>query len=388
MIDAAPEYSLCSLAQLKERITVAKDNDDFDGALFDFAKLATQIIEGELGIQFKAKQYTHYVDTVRNFNWADDLSSFSRSAIQEQVRPVRIVLRAYPLAADASIDVRYDPTRTYADDTIIAPENYTLDAETGRLVLDYPVQTQTRGLRLVYTAGFNVDYDIPADGTEAQMALTDDADVSSNMIHAAADAVTVLFDGQADRDMTAGGSSEGQSAYVQWVFPDARHIASAKWYAPNDTTPGRSSGNIAACTLHLHGSISGTFSGMNDMVLIASRQFTGVHPGDALEIDAGANAVAYKGFRITMGAVGATHMYAAQVGARFKDQNRAYLRDVPSRLAMGAAIFAKYMWSKDRTGGIGFKTATERRSAQYASDAVMPNEVIEILQPYRRIRMV
>jgi hypothetical protein len=385
------EYALADLPTIRARINVQARNNDFDPALVMFSRIATQMIEAQIGLTLLAADHVEVRDTFKNYSFALNLvgGSYGGQVDNYQVQPVRLRLKGSPLSVADGVEVRYDPLdRAFAAGSVIDPAYYTVDYQTGTLVLETPVDTRPRALRIAYSAGYPLDYETVPDADTARVgALEEDVDALSTLVipTTSDDAIARLVDGTVDKVAAQAATKAAATAYVQYTFPGLAYVAGASWYAPSDVTPvGDAGGDMTTAALTLQGSVLGDFT---DTVTIATQDYTGVQDGHELRIDAGRHATGYKAFRLVCAGTNATVIRCAQVVWRWKDPERAFLRDVPASLAGACALLTKYLWSKDRGGGIGMAGAVERRNTAFQNPGAIPAEILGMIGPYRRTRM-
>ena len=80
----------------------------------------------------------------------------------------RFALRAFPVDAEADLEVRIDSSREFADETVIDPSLYYVDCARGHLVLDEPLTYCGAGiLQVTYTGGL-----AEVDGTDGEFSST------------------------------------------------------------------------------------------------------------------------------------------------------------------------------------------------------------------------
>jgi hypothetical protein len=278
--------------------------------------------------------------------------------------------------------------RLFPAGTEIDAAYYRLDTATGTLVIDAGVDTRPASLQISYTAGYAIDYEpVPEEDTVRVGQLEEDADALSTLVipTTSDDAIARLVDGNTDKVAASAATKAAATAYVQFSFPDLHYLAGASWFAPSDVAPaGDANGDMTTAALTLQGSVLGDFT---DTVTIATQDYTGVQDGIELRIDAGTHATGYKAFRLVCAGTNATVIRCAQVVFRWKDPERAYLRDVPAALMGACALLTKYLWAKDRGGSIGMAGAVERRGASFSQPTAIPPEVLSMISPYRRTRM-
>lgn len=382
------EYALASLSTIRQRINVQARNNEFDPALVMFSRIATQMIEAQIGLSLIATDHVEVRDTFKNYRTSLNLSG-GGGADNFEVQPFRLRLQGFPVDVSAGVVVKYDPMdRTFPAGTVIDPSYYTVNYQTGTLIVETPLDTRPRALQVTYSAGYPLDYETVPDADTVRVGeLEEDADVQSTLVVPTTvnDAIARLVDGNADKVQADSGVKVAATAYVQYSFPALTYVAGASWYAPNDVAPAvDGSGDMTTAALTLQGSVLGDFT---DTVEIATQDYTGVQAGHELRISAGQAATGYKAFRLICAGDSATEINCAQVVFRWKDPERAYLLGVPSSLAGACALLTKYLWSKDRGGGIGMTSALERRNTAFQNPGAIPAEILGMIAPYRRTRM-
>lgn len=148
---------LVSVQAAKTVLAVRGDTAEFDEAISANILTATHQIERAVNRFFTRQSFVEYFHTGKTELTRYDLGGNSMDGLTSTIRPSRFVLHGYPVDTGLTIDVRYDPSRAFGDDTIVSSEYYNVDSETGVLRLLYSTGDWQRALRVSYTGGYAID---------------------------------------------------------------------------------------------------------------------------------------------------------------------------------------------------------------------------------------
>ena len=155
-------HQIISLNTLKENLPVRAGNNTFDTRLRDMIQVATAQIEAATRREFGKEARVELYNTrdagnrVINLGGPSDLhgETFRNMGTTVLVREQIIMLQSLPVDTTATIEVRYDPLRVFGTDTIVAADNYSVDAANGRMFLRFGTLRGVNTLQVTYTAGF------------------------------------------------------------------------------------------------------------------------------------------------------------------------------------------------------------------------------------------
>lgn len=158
--------------QIKE--IIGSDDPEYTG---DDARITlvnntvTATLENLLGRSLTKNTYTEFLDSKRNNIIYADVYGNSKTGYGGVYKQVKYYLKNYPIDTSETFEVYY--TANDLDDEASNPldeDDYILDAESGVLILKIGTVEYPRGIKVVYTAG----YEATADTDEGY--LTSDAD--------------------------------------------------------------------------------------------------------------------------------------------------------------------------------------------------------------------
>ena len=187
-----------SLQDVKSLLPIRDGNTSLDATLESHIRTASEQIQAHTRRQFDRASRVELHNTRDNARRVYDLGgtdSFNdqtfqtmgtRVAVREQI----ITLAALPVDEAETFEVRYDPFRQFGDDTVVDPEYYYLDAETGRLILGFSTARRWRSLQITYTAGVLATQRFTVDPTSQF-----DASNAGSFVTVSADGLTATVDG-------------------------------------------------------------------------------------------------------------------------------------------------------------------------------------------------
>ncbi len=164
-------HMLISLAALKSNLPVRAGNTTHDDRLRNMIRVATAQIEAATRRSFDKKVRVELYNTrdagnrVINLGGVSDLSvdTFRNMGTTILVREQIIMLKSLPVDTSATIEVRYDPLRVFGTNTVVAADNYSVDAANGRMFLRFGTSRGVNTLQITYTGGFAVSSVIAID---------------------------------------------------------------------------------------------------------------------------------------------------------------------------------------------------------------------------------
>lgn len=151
-------------------LPVRSGNDAFDERISMLIDVATTQIETATNRYFTFQAHTEYFNTVDTASKRYDFGgSTNESGLYTHSRPIRYVLKGIPVSASANFAVYYDTRRVFGAETEISTTDYILNRESGILTLRSPMREGENYLKVVYSAGYDVDpsnsflVDVPTD---------------------------------------------------------------------------------------------------------------------------------------------------------------------------------------------------------------------------------
>ncbi len=155
-------HMLISLATLKASLPVRAGNTTHDDRLRDMIRVATAQIEAATRREFDKKVRVELYNTrdagnrVINLGGVSDIGAdtFRNMGTTILIREQTILLRSLPIDTAATIEVRYDPLRVFGTNTVVAADNYSVDAANGRMFLRFGTLRGVNTLQITYTGGF------------------------------------------------------------------------------------------------------------------------------------------------------------------------------------------------------------------------------------------
>lgn len=149
---------MIAIDDVKALLPIRAGNASLDTRIEGIIATVTRLIEVECRQSFakaeRSETHTARATATRSLDLYGDGPAYSHGA-SEQIIP----LRASPIDADAPVTVWYDPSRKWTDDTIVPTEFWSLDPEMTRILFTFPTRYVRSGLRVRYTAGFDVGDD-------------------------------------------------------------------------------------------------------------------------------------------------------------------------------------------------------------------------------------
>lgn len=154
-----PDYPLIFLRQLKDAMGIEPEYTAQDTRLNLAIGTASRTLENLLGRKLTYKSHVEYVATKKNTLKGYDLYGVSDSGYYGTYKTVPLYLKNFPIDEEQTFEVYYDPKEEYAESTKLTASDYILDAERGVLIIKKSVTDCKRGLKVIYTAGYEPDVD-------------------------------------------------------------------------------------------------------------------------------------------------------------------------------------------------------------------------------------
>lgn len=125
---------------------------------------ATAIIEKVLRRNLTKQAQVEYLDTTQNFQMAydirgDDTSIEFSQGTKYYYNQKVLQLKNWPIDLTAEFKIYYDPYYKFSEETLLSPEEYFLDPETGKLIIYRSTISYKRCIKVVYTAGYEATVD-------------------------------------------------------------------------------------------------------------------------------------------------------------------------------------------------------------------------------------
>lgn len=163
---------LISVSDLKEFLPVRPGYSAEDAKLAGLILVASTMIEDFTRRNFARTTYVEYFGTAKAYSWDYNLLGDDASGVAQTSRTQLFSLAGYPIDTDEDIEVRYDPSAAFGDDTILDSTYYLIDAPNNRMILKYPTAKTYNGLKVSYTSGYteengSLSTTIPADLKQA-----------------------------------------------------------------------------------------------------------------------------------------------------------------------------------------------------------------------------
>lgn len=155
-------YSLVSLDEVKTMIAVGEqeeaDAELTDAKLEQVAEWATKLMQTYCRREFAEQSFTQFFDTRGNATYGLDIygDASNVSGAVGSLNPAGFNLKGFPVDPD-TLEVWYDPERTFAAASKLTQgTDYWYDEEAQRLYVLKAVGKSFRGLKAVYTAGYEL----------------------------------------------------------------------------------------------------------------------------------------------------------------------------------------------------------------------------------------
>lgn len=153
------DYPLIFTRQLKSVLGLEESYTAQDTRLKLAIATASHTIENLLGRNLTKKRHVEYVASKRNANHVYDVYGMSQTGYGSTYKTIPLYLKHYPIDESETFEVYYDPGERYEDGHKLQPHEYILDAERGVLIIKRSVGSFKRGLKVVYTAGYEASVD-------------------------------------------------------------------------------------------------------------------------------------------------------------------------------------------------------------------------------------
>lgn len=160
------DYPLIFVRQLKEVLGFENSYTEQDTRLQLAINTASRTIENLLGRKLSKNTHTEYVATKRNVNSVYDIYGVGQSGYSSTYKTIPLYLKNFPIDTDEPFEVYYDPGERYEEQHKLAPSDYILDAERGVIIIKRGVYECKRGLKVVYTSGYETSVDTDGGITE------------------------------------------------------------------------------------------------------------------------------------------------------------------------------------------------------------------------------
>lgn len=164
--------------QIKE--IVGSDDPEYtgdDARISLVNKTVTATLENLLGRSLAKNEYTEFLDSKRNAIPYADVYGNSSSGYGSAYKQIKYYLKNFPINTEADFTVYYTANDIDDSNDPLTSDDYTLDAEKGILILNISTIEYPRGIKVVYTAGYDDGVDVSEgyeeSDTEAERALSD-----------------------------------------------------------------------------------------------------------------------------------------------------------------------------------------------------------------------
>lgn len=153
------DYPLVFTRQLKAVVGLEDSYTAQDTRIQMAIATASRTIENLLGRQLSKQTHVEYVASKANTQHVYDVYGMSQSGYGTSYKPISLYLKNYPIDENEPFEVYYDPGERYEEGHKLQPHEYILDAQRGVLIIKRSVGSFKRGLKVVYTAGYEATVD-------------------------------------------------------------------------------------------------------------------------------------------------------------------------------------------------------------------------------------
>lgn len=149
------DYPLIFLRQLKELLGVEDSYTGSDTRLILAIDSASRTIENLLGRKLSKNSYTQLLDSKRNYKTGYDLYGHGDQGTFSVYKEVPLYIRNFPIDLHEDFNVYYDPNGVFGADTLLTVNtDYTIDSDTGILIIKKGVGDFKKAIKVEYTAGY------------------------------------------------------------------------------------------------------------------------------------------------------------------------------------------------------------------------------------------
>lgn len=149
--------SLVTLDDIKEHLPIRTAVTEYDATLTKLALVATRQIERACRRHFTKQQFVELHTARHAFHNVLDLQGGSESGMVTRIREQTLILKAKPIDLDETFEIRYDPNADRAFDSqfdVIEEDDYSVDPDTGVVILTVKTYHVRDGIQVTYTAGY------------------------------------------------------------------------------------------------------------------------------------------------------------------------------------------------------------------------------------------
>jgi|GEM_PF-4520078 len=153
---------LVSVADVRPLMAIRAGDEDYDDRIRGLIAIATQQIETATGRKFTRQEFTQVFPTYDGMQVQYDFGSPGNvDGVLASFRPIRYNLRGCEIQTSPAMQVFYDPREEYGADTLREDFDYMIrpTAEQGYIELRFGTAETPAGLKVIYTAGYEVDTD-------------------------------------------------------------------------------------------------------------------------------------------------------------------------------------------------------------------------------------